>query len=260
VFSSEFYGDKLATYFDAVSVLVNQSREIVPISGTKLRAQLISNWHYLPKAVQSGLSHRIVIVGGESAGKTTLAKAITAQLNQHKNQATYIAEYGREYNALKLQVMRARAQKRNLSIPSVFDCQWQSQEFIHIAQKQIEREQQASLSGYPYLICDTDAFATQFWHHRYMGYHSSELKAIVAQQPKRALYILPDINDVPFEQDGLRDGEHIRHQMHEAFRDALLSQTETHWIEVKGSVSQRVEQAIQAIHGLHHPFETSQYE
>lgn len=260
VFSSESYGDRLATYFDASSVVVNQGRDIVPISGTDVRENLIGNWHFLPQAVQSGLCHRIVIVGGESIGKTTLAKAIATQLNNGVMQASYVAEYGREYNSLKLQVMRSQANKQKSPVPSVFDCQWQTQEFTFIAQKQIQREQQASLMGCPYLICDTDAFATQFWHHRYMGYNSVELDAVVAQQPKRALYILPDINDVVFEQDGLRDGEHIRHEMHEAFRNALSQQTQTPWIEVKGSVDQRVAQAIKAIHDIHYEFEVSRYE
>ncbi len=260
VFSSESYGDQLATYFGAVSVVVNQERDIVPTSGTALRRQLIDNWHYLPQSVQSGLCHRVVIVGGESAGKTTLAKAISQRLNESVTQSKYIAEYGREYNLLKLQVMRAEAKKHNKPIPSVFDCHWQTSEFIEIAQHQTRREHQASLSGCAYLICDTDAFATQFWHDRYMDYHSPELEAVVARLPRRSLYILPDIDDVPFEQDGLRDGEHIRHQMHEAFRCALIEQSETPWLTVSGTVAQRVEQAVQAIQGLQHEFEMDCHE
>lgn len=260
VFSSEFYGDKLATYFNATSVVVNQGRDIVPISATCVRKNLIDSWRFLPKVVQSGLCYRIVIVGGESTGKTTLAKAIMARLNQCAVQASYVAEYGREYNFLKLQIMQGQAKKQKLPIPTVFDCQWQTQEFVFIAQKQIQREHQASLTGCPYIICDTDAFATQFWHHRYKGYNSPELDTVVAQQPQRSLYILPEINDVAFEQDGLRDGEHIRHEMHEAFRNALSQQTQTPWIEVKGSVGQRVAQAIKAIKGLRHEFEVSRYE
>ena len=257
VFSSEEYGYKLATYFDAAPVVVDVEREMIPVSATAIRQNLRKNWQYLPHNVQSDLCHRIVIVGGESSGKTTLAKAITQKLNETQPLTSYVGEYGREYTLLKLKVMQADAYKKGLTPPTVFDCEWHSQEFMHIAEIQTRREQEAAEKGLPFTIYDTDAFATQLWHERYMGSHSAELEQFVQHLPKRSLYILPSIEDVPFEQDGLRDGEQIRHQMHQAFRDALIAMApNVPFIEVKGSVSERVEQSISAILQLKHPFES----
>ena len=274
VFSSENYGVKMAKYFNAVSVQVDIDKNLVPTSGTSVRQNLIQQWSFLPQATQSGLCHRVVIVGGESSGKTTLAKALSKALQNRAGvyaNTQFVPEFGREYSQLKLRVLQGQAklnhestvQNNNLSldnghlkIPTLFDCQWWSEEFLHIAKIQTNWENQASKMGSPILIADTDAFATGFWHKRYMGFDNLELNDWIKNLPARSLYILPTISDVAFEQDGLRDGEHIRHQMHQEFQLALQSQ-KTKWIEVSGSVEHRVKQALIAIDQLRHAFEES---
>ncbi len=49
-------------------------------------------------------------------------------------------------------------------------------------------------------------------------------------------------DEIPFVQDGLRDGEHIRHAMQQRFRDVLGVQP-VPWTEVRGDVDQRVREA-----------------
>jgi len=58
------------------------------------------------------------------------------------------------------------------------------------------------------LICDTDALATSIWHERYFGTTSREVARLAAAR-SYALYILTG-DDIPFVQDGIRDGQHIR--------------------------------------------------
>ena len=58
------------------------------------------------------------------------------------------------------------------------------------------------------LISDTDALATGIWHERYLSKKSAEVEAIAASH-RHDLYLLTDC-DLPFVQDGLRDGESIR--------------------------------------------------
>jgi HTH-type transcriptional regulator, transcriptional repressor of NAD biosynthesis genes len=50
-------------------------------------------------------------------------------------------------------------------------------------------------------------------------------------------------DDIPFVQDGLRDGEHRRGWMTRRFRERLRPP----WIEVRGSVEERVEQVLDAL-------------
>ena len=47
----------------------------------------------------------------------------------------------------------------------------------------------------------------------------------------------------------MRDGEHIRHDMQQRFRDVLASQ-EVPWIEVRGNVATRVAAAASALSPL----------
>ena len=70
--------------------------------------------------------------------------------------------------------------------------------------------------GSPLLVCDTDAFATQVWQRRYLGPESHH--AATAAVPHHDVYLVTDHIDVPFVQDGLRDGEHIRRDMTRWFR------------------------------------------
>ncbi|MDN6659924.1 MAG: ATP-binding protein, partial [Acidipropionibacterium jensenii] len=59
------------------------------------------------------------------------------------------------------------------------------------------------------------------------------------------LYLLTG-DEIPFVQDGMRDGEHLRHDMQQRFRDVLAGQ-ETPWTEVRGSLRDRVRASVELI-------------
>jgi nicotinamide riboside kinase len=92
----------------------------------------------------------------------------------------------------------------------------------------------------PLLICDTDALATTVWHERYVGPAPVHLRERAAEH-RPAAYLLSG-DEIPFVQDGLRDGEHLRHAMQQRFRDVLGAQP-VPWTEVRGDVDQRVREA-----------------
>ncbi|HKO23198.1 MAG TPA: ATP-binding protein, partial [Chloroflexota bacterium] len=92
---------------------------------------------------------------------------------------------------------------------------WRSEEFVHIAREQCRRENEAARQANRLLVCDTDAFATTLWHERYVGTPSQAVAAVAAGR-RADLYVLTDV-DIPFVQDGTRDGEHLRHWMHDRF-------------------------------------------
>ena len=62
------------------------------------------------------------------------------------------------------------------------------------------------------LVCDTDALATHLFHRHYTGRTSAATAAIAAERAY-TLYILT-APDFPFVQDGTREGEESRHEMH----------------------------------------------
>jgi HTH-type transcriptional regulator, transcriptional repressor of NAD biosynthesis genes len=173
---------------------------------------------------------RVVIVGAESTGKTTLAQ----KLAQHFH-TVWVPEYGREYT------------EANVGRDAVFGYQWKTEEFVHIARRQVELEEEFAERATRVLICDTDALATAIWHERYMGSRSSEVEEIAADH-RYDLYLLTNV-DIPFVQDGIRDGEHLREWMTERFRQELETR-HLPWLLLQGSYAQRFGTAVTAIEKL----------
>lgn len=226
VFTSEDYGERFAAHLGCEHVLIDKARTRVPISGTKVRFHALQNWEYLAPPVRAWYAKRICLVGAESTGKTTLARALAAHY-----QTNWVAEYGREYTEIRL------AKER--------DFLWTSAEFEHIAQTQCVLENEAARQANKILICDTDAFATAIWHRRYLHERSSAVEAIAAQHRTPDLYLLTDIN-TPFEQDGTRDGEAIRDWMHETFITELTAQKRPFQL-ITGTPQERLHKAVAAI-------------
>jgi NadR type nicotinamide-nucleotide adenylyltransferase len=224
VFTSEDYGDKYSALMGAQHVLVDRLRQTVPICATAIRTDPYAHWEFLEKPVRSWFAKRVCVLGAESTGTTTLAKDLAQSL-----QTVWVEEYGREYSAQKIRLN---------------DLEWRSDEFVHIAQEQVRREDAAAREANRVLVCDTNAFATALWHRRYMGTHSKGVEEI-AGRGRCDLYLLTG-DEIPFVQDGLRDGEHIRHEMHTWFEQALGGQS-VPWVLLRGTRDQRLFQALEAI-------------
>jgi NadR type nicotinamide-nucleotide adenylyltransferase len=238
VFTSEAYGEELARRFGAAAVCLDLNRDLHRVSGTAVRRDPIAHWDRLAPCVRAYLCQRFVLVGAESTGKTTLAAALTARLCERGGvwrRTVWVGEYGREYTVDKLAGERSRNPSATMDA-----LHWRSPEFELIAREQQRREDLAARTSSPVLICDTDAFATAVWHERYAASRSALVEAIAAASPPRAGYILTDLDEVPFEQDGLRDGENIRDWMHGEFEARLRGQS-AQWIVATGPLEQRVE-------------------
>jgi NadR type nicotinamide-nucleotide adenylyltransferase len=208
-------------------VLVDRPRQKVRISATAVREDPYANWGFLEPPVRGWFAKRVCVVGAESTGTTTLANALADHL-----QTSRVEEYGREYSEYKL---RAN------------DPEWRSEEFVSIAEEQARREDMAAREANRVLVCDTNAFATVLWHRRYMGAQSRDVQ-FVAAKGRCDLYLLTG-DEIPFVQDGLRDGEHIRHEMHGWFEQALSSQR-VPWYLLRGTHEQRMQQALAVITAL----------
>lgn len=227
VFTSEDYGERYAGMMGARHVMVDRDRQKVPCSGTAVRDNPFEMWDYIDPPLREWFSKRIVIVGAESTGTTTLAMDLAEVLN-----TVWVPEYGREYSALK----QARG-----------ELDWTSEEFSKIAREQTRLEDAAAREANRILVCDTNAFATVQWHRRYMGKRMAELEAFAAGC-RADLYVLTG-DEIPFVQDGLRDGEHLRHEMHGWFEEALAAQ-KVPWLMVRGDQSTRVAQVMTRLRQL----------
>jgi NadR type nicotinamide-nucleotide adenylyltransferase len=225
VFTSDPYGAELARRLDAEWVQVDPDRVATPVSGRAIRSDVAGHWHLLPASVRSWFVQRIVLLGAESTGTTTLAEMLAAELGTE-----WIPEYGREHTITR---------EGGLAAP------WRDDEFEIIADRQVEAERAAArIAPRDFVICDTDMLATVLWFERYQGRWPVELHARALAHPP-LLYLLTG-DEIPFVQDGLRDGEHLRHDMQQRFRDVLSAQT-VPWIEVHGTPQERLEQSAAAV-------------
>lgn len=241
VFSSEAYGAELAAHFSAAHVCLDPLRELYPVSATALRQDLAANWEMLPLSARGDLAARVVVVGAESSGTSTLAVDLERALRSRGGAFALtrrVAEYGREFSANLLALARAREPASTAAALT-----WLDGDFEHIAAEQTRREAEAARAGGPVLICDTDAFATCIWQERYLGRSTPPVRKLAAELPVRALYLLTDHSEVPFEDDGLRDGEALRPWMTERF-EAELSMQGVPWASVRGDRAARCATAL----------------
>jgi len=166
-----------------------------------------------------------VVLGAESTGSTTLARDLAQALG-----TLWVPEFGRDWSVRR---------------PGGLTAAWHTAEFDLVAVEQARAEDDAARRvPRPVLVCDTDVLATTVWHERYVGRPSATVQAVAAARVP-ALYLLTGA-EIPFVDDGLRDGKHLRHAMHTRFREMLDAQPAP-WIEVSGSRAQRVTTAVDGV-------------
>jgi HTH-type transcriptional repressor of NAD biosynthesis genes len=247
VFSSEAYGEELGRRLGARAVGVDLARELVPVSATAIRRDPVAGWEHLAPPVRGGLARRVAVVGAESTGKTTLAHELAAALRARggaHGATRVVPEIGRDVTIDKLARARAAAALAGAPRPRVESLVWETADFVAIAAAQNAREDAEARLGGPVLVCDTDARATGVWHERYVGARAAEVEA--AARPTD-LTLLTHPEDVPFTQDGLRDGARLRGWMTDTFVERLAG---SRWRWVRGAREDRLAAALAAVDEL----------
>jgi HTH-type transcriptional repressor of NAD biosynthesis genes len=232
VFSSEAYGPEFARLMGARHVSVDPERKAVPVSGTLVRSAVLDHFDMLEPCVRAYFVRRVILIGAESTGKTTLAQQLAERFH-----TCWVPEFGREHWEKKM-----ANRLISDSPPS-----WSREEFVEIAITQKEREDQAARAANRVLFCDTNAFATGTWFERYYGHRDEEVDAIGAADVAD-LYLL-SAPDAPFVQDGFRDGELIRNWMNGRFLEQLQAKR-LPFVLLSGSYSERFERAVAAVDEL----------
>ncbi len=227
VFTSESYGAPWAGAMGCAHVPVDPERTTFPVSGTRVRNNPFAMWRFLEPPVRAYYARRICVLGAESTGTTTLARDLAAHYG-----TVWVPEYGRIYAEGKYGAPHP---------------EWRSDEFIHIAEQQARMEDQLAREADRVLICDTDPLATSVWHERYIGALNAGLVAI-ARRRRYDMYVLTG-DEIPFVQDGTRDGERIRHAMHRRFEKVLEASGVPH-MTARGTREERLKAVTAAIDPL----------
>ena len=233
VFSSEAYGPRFAAELGCRHVMVDRERAAFPVSSTRVRSAPLDHLEWLEPCVRAYFVRRVVLIGAESTGKTTLARALA-----ERYATRWVPEFAREHWERKISGLP-------LDGPPPA---WSRDEFREIAAEQQRREDEAARQADRVLFCDTNAFATGTWFERYHpGRRDAEVDAI-GKRDRVDLYLLTE-PDFPFVQDGWRDGEMIRDWMHARFAEQLDASA-TPVVRLRGPLEDRIAQASAAIDAL----------
>jgi len=166
---------------------------------------------------------KIVIVGPESTGKSTLAKKLAIYYD-----TCWVKEYAREYID-------------NLPIP------YQKHDLSIIAKGQIESENNLIGQANRILICDTNLMVIKIWsEYKYGSCEEWILKEI--HRRSYDLHLLTYI-DIPWENDPQREHPDKRAYFYKIYKEELESQ-KFKYVEVKGGMDERLRCAVSAINTL----------
>jgi NadR type nicotinamide-nucleotide adenylyltransferase len=168
---------------------------------------------------------KVVVIGPESTGKSTLSEQLAAYYN-----TIWVPEYARQY----IEELPRPYEERDLLL---------------IAEGQLELEDERAALADKLLICDTDLHVVKVWsEHKYNGCNPL-IQAYIASR-KYDLYLLTYI-DIPWQEDPQR--EHPDPMMREYFYNVykeIVANSGVPWVEIRGSAVERQQAAIHAIDGL----------
>jgi len=224
VFTSEDYGDEFAEYLGIKHILVDKDRSKYPISGTMVRSNPFKYWNFIPDEVKPFFVKRIVVMGPESCGKSTL----TQNLANHY-QTNFVIEYG-------------RLVYENNGGVTIDD-------FIPISTGRQDLEDWMIKHSNKLLFCDTEDITTYLFSKMFYPDECNKVEGyfqeILERKPKYDLYLLmkPDCDGV---QDGTRHFLDERWEHYEMIKLELVNRG-CKFVEIGGDWDNRFKESISVI-------------
>jgi NadR type nicotinamide-nucleotide adenylyltransferase len=169
---------------------------------------------------------KIVIIGPESTGKSSLCAALAAHYH-----TAWVPEYAREYLL-------------------THGCDYRPEDLLAIARGQVMLEDrystQAVAAGQELLFIDTDLYVIKVWSEFVFDRCDRWILEQIAARRYDA-YLLCR-NDLPWVKDELREYPDpvIRERLYYIYRDILIQQ-DTPWAEIGGQGEERVAAGIAAV-------------
>jgi len=222
VITSEEYGSYVASFMNIKHIAFDIHKQLFPVSSTAVRNDLFINWNFLPDSVKPDFAIKVVVLGTESTGKTTL----TERLAKHFN-CSSIEEVARDLIAN--------------SNTFKFD------DLHCVASEHAKRIDTAVLGQSPLTIIDTDIHITKSYAN-FIFDKTLEVESEIYNSNKADLYLYLN-NDVEYVQDGTRLSETDRNLLDISHRE-ILQQHNIDIVEITGDWEQRFEKAVMTIRRL----------
>ena len=170
---------------------------------------------------------KVVVIGPESTGKSTLSEQLANYYN-----TSWVPEYAREY---LLQ----------------HGTEYNYDDLLTIAHGQVALEESYIEKGADskVLFIDTDQYVMKVWAEFVFGKcHQWILDQITKR--KYDLYLLCNI-DLPWTHDALREYPDLapRQELYAIYKNLLMNQP-VPWVDISGNYDERLQKAIQAVNDL----------
>jgi NadR type nicotinamide-nucleotide adenylyltransferase len=224
VFTSEAYGEPLAARLGAVHVPVDPGRVRVPISGTAIREDVLGHRAWLDPRVAAHFVERVVFLGAESTGKSTLAQALAEALDEPA-----VEEVGR-----RLWV------EAGGDLPLA--------DYVRICREHVALEDAAAERARRVVLVDTNAITTQQYAFFFFGECPPEVQAYADRCRERYAHVFVCAPDIPFDQDGTRVHPQVQQYMDGAIRNDLTIRGIPYTV-VGGPLAERVA-TVRAVLGV----------
>ena len=196
LFASEIYGIKLAEVLDCEYIPCNIHRDVVQISGTKVRKDPFTNFAEILPEMQHYFRRVVTLFGQESCGKTTMSRRLAQSLN-----GVMVPEWAREY----LETRDAEVTEQKLS--TIVKGQLANQLTVY------------DMFNKPFIFQDTDLLSTLGYYKFWQGNYPDELAELVNATKSDLYFVMNDA--IPFEADPLRYGGDKRETTRQYWIDLL---------------------------------------
>lgn len=206
-------------------------RKEVPISSTQIREWALSHWDYIPNVCKPYYTCKVLLLGGESTGKSTLAVNLALAYNTN-----YVSEVGRD-------TCEYAGGEEYIIADDLYENLLRQKINVMDAQKQSNR----------ILFVDTDALTTLFYANFLLSEHSMEQEK--CEKLAEAIHAINDWDlvlflepDVEFVQDGTRneaikaDREKYSNQI-----ETLLKKYQVEYYKISGSYRDRFDKSKRVI-------------
>lgn len=229
VFSSE---DSYTEFFEklypnAAHIIIDPDRAAYSISATQIRNEgPFAHWDMLPEVVRPYFNKKVVVVGTESCGKSTLVKNLANMYNTR-----YVEEYGRSF------------------YERLGDENTMEEDYKHIAFEQKFHEKNQLERANKVLFIDTEAIVTQYYSELYLNYHDPVVEAIAREQEYDLwLFLEPDVKWVG---DGYRQhGNDLVREQNNAILKEMLKDRGVRFETIGGDYDNRLKDAVHFVKQL----------
>jgi len=217
--TSEPYGEMVAEFMNIRHVAFDSARMLFPVSASRINADRISNWHFLPETVKPFYAIKVVILGTESTGKTTL----TQRLARHYG-CSYVLEAARHIIA----------DSNHFEINDLY----------RVVDRHTHDIEKACCGDHALVIIDTNVLITESYAEFAFG-EKLKVDDTVSRVNQASLYLYLN-NDVSYYQDGTRLSKEDRDRLDSSHR-LVLTRYGILPAEISGNWEERFRDAVRRI-------------